>query len=296
MNNHLVYEKRIVAFVDILGFKTLIDDSKTDTTIRKTIKSVVNTIYNVKEQKAGRNNEGVFVSTFSDSAVISYPANKRDSLFHLLMDVILLQLSLGRWGIMIRGGIAIGDVYHDDKTIFGPAMNDAYYLESTVAQFPRVVIMRNTLDLGIELTVDNREYSYKYDHNDIMDCVKKDDYNDDKSDSNPNLYFVDFLRQDQELNYYGDEYYEWLKEFRQSIITGLNRYSEASDEYAEMSDEDKKIASRVFKKYRWMLNYWNSVVTDDRAAFPVPNIDIKHQIEFRNNYRKLEIKKRYPYS
>ena len=284
--NNAIYEKRIVAFVDILGFSTMIEDSKADTPLRRKIKRAMEII----RRAADSEYEDKKVSTFSDSAVISYRLQSRSSLFYLLMDVIHLQLELGTLGIMIRGGIAIGDCFHDGKIIFGPAMNEAYRLESKVAQWPRVVITSATLKVGISASVDTKAYALKYDLKDIMGCLKQDDYDEEVND--PDLYFVDFLRQPQELTDFGDEYFEWLRGFRVAIIEGLNRYGPKSEDELEMGRAD---ADKVFKKYRWILNYWNSVVGDDNAALPVPDIDPEYQKAFREQYKKLKIRKRYPY-
>lgn len=295
-NPKAVYEKRIVAFLDILGFSTMIEDSKVDTTLRVKIKNAMEIIYRVKEEygddKGFESATGIRVTTFSDSIVISYPANKHDGLFLLLINIIHLQLELGALGIMIRGGIAIGDVYHDGRMIFGPAMNDAYALESKMAVYPRVVITEDTLKMGIDGTADHSPYGLKYDLEDIIGCVKNTDYEDDgKSD----LYFVDFLTKSDEITDFGDEYFDWLKRFRAALVDGLNRYSKSGEDYKNLSSGEKKIHKSVFKKYRWMLKYWNSVILDDDAYFPVPDIDKEYQVAFRENYKKLSIKKQYPY-
>lgn len=284
MVNKAIYEKRIVAFVDILGFKTMIEDSEIDIELRKKIKKAVEFI---RESARTEEDSVRKVSTFSDSAVISYRL-KESSLFYLLLDIIRLQLGLGALGIMIRGGIAIGDCYHDGNIIFGPAMNEAYRLESKVAKWPRVVIMPNTLELALRETIDRNPYGMVYDLEEIKSLLKVDEY---KIEEDDDLFFVDFLRQSEELVEFGDEYYNWLRDFRQSLIDGLNRYSSANDDL-EIS---KTEADKVFKKYRWLLNYWNSVVEDDEANMPVPAIDPDNQRKFRENYKKLRIKKQFPY-
>jgi hypothetical protein len=40
----------------------------------------------------------------------------------------------------IRGGVTVGDIVHDEHVVFGPALNRAYYLESQVADKPRIVL------------------------------------------------------------------------------------------------------------------------------------------------------------
>ena len=47
-----VYEKRIVAFVDILGFKTIIDDSVCDTSLRRKVLEATEIIHSRREVNA----------------------------------------------------------------------------------------------------------------------------------------------------------------------------------------------------------------------------------------------------
>lgn len=46
---------------------------------------------------------------------------------------------------MLRGGIDIGLVYHDDSFIFGSGMISAYLLESEVSKYPRITISQNAI-------------------------------------------------------------------------------------------------------------------------------------------------------
>ncbi len=286
MVNKAVYEKRIVAFVDILGFRTMIEDSKTDIELRWKIKKAVEIIR--ESARADVDYSVRKVSTFSDSAVISYGV-KTSSLFYILLDIIHLQLGLGALGIVIRGGIAIGDCYHDGNIIFGPAMNEAYRLEQDVAKWPRVVIMADTLRQGLRETIDRNPYGKKYDIEEIRGLLKEDAYNEEAD--NHELFFVDFLRQSDELIDFGDEYFNWLRDFRVFLIASLNRYSPKNEDL----ENSKAEADRVFKKYRWLLGYWNSVVEDMNVILPVPAIDSENQKKFRENYKKLSIKKQFPY-
>lgn len=286
-HNKLVYTKRIIAFVDILGFSTFISDSISDTTVRRKLLKATELIHKIKE----RHDEKCQISTFSDSAVISYPLDLHGSLFNILVDVIHLQLWLGQIGIMIRGGITIGDLYHDGDILFGPAMNEAYRLESKVATYPRVIIESDILKKAYKSSCEKNPYGDESEWRDIMSCVKGDDYTEEKNDAD--IFFVDFLHQDKELYEFGDEYLEWLRDFRVAIVEGLNRYSRSSKEYQIMHSDEQRLADKIFKKYRWIREYWNSVVTDENAFFPVPDID--DQKGFREQYKKLKIRYRYPY-
>src|ERR1700756_3728702 len=48
-------------------------------------------------------------------------------------------------GFLIRGGIALGGLYHSSDIVFGEALIDAYRLESKVAVYPRILISPTVL-------------------------------------------------------------------------------------------------------------------------------------------------------
>lgn len=262
--NNPYYKERIIAFVDILGFKEKIAKSNITRMEAESIHRALNRIYKVKKDNEGSGfmnlkSQGVEVTTFSDSAVISYPAEK-DNLLFLILDLIHLQLDLTMDDVLIRGGLTIGDLYHDGNIVYGPAMNMAYKLESQVAIYPRIIVDKAAIE---------QYYAYvngdEYDLNDIESLLRRD---------RDGLFYVDMLNQDQEMNDAGTEYYEWLSVLRNIIITGLSH---------------KDIAVKV--KYQWLQEYFNEVVTDGEAYFPVPDealYDDKN--EFRKAYASLEIK------
>src|ERR1700734_1453383 len=43
-------------------------------------------------------------------------------------------------GFLLRGGITVGEVVHDDECVFGPGLVRAYELESKKAYYPRFVL------------------------------------------------------------------------------------------------------------------------------------------------------------
>lgn len=44
------------------------------------------------------------------------------------------------YGFFFRGGVTIGDLFHDGHIVFGPALNQAYDLESKKAVYPRAIL------------------------------------------------------------------------------------------------------------------------------------------------------------
>jgi hypothetical protein len=137
---------------------------------------------------------------------------------------------------LIRGGICKGELYHDGSVIFGPAFIEAYRLESTVANFPRVV-------LGADAYSDALQYG-----------------NDDdrwKHDFDCDLRFSDD----------GPVHVHVLKRF-----ANLNRQEPASldaDEVAQAQIAESALQSiintsmhepRHFGKVKWFAVYWNGTV------------------------------------
>lgn len=268
------FTERIVAFVDIMGFKNLVQESLNSPDTADCLHKALKRIYNLKAANDEMENilslreYGVEITAFSDSAVISYPIDYEGGFFMILLDVIHLQLELACYGILIRGGIAIGELYHDGHIVYGPAMNEAYRLESQEAVYPRVIVEEKTILEGIEKTFASQngpELEAEY----VRSCIRRDE--DGK-------YFLDMLRQPQELSDFGDEYYLWLSRVRRIIIKGLN---------------ENACRPHVLSKYKWLRKYFNSVVADKNAYFPVPDSSIpKEQKKFRKAYGNLKIKKR----
>jgi hypothetical protein len=71
------------------------------------------------------------VSTFSDNVVISQKPGQTRRCF-------LLGAAIN--GFLLRGGVTVGDVVHEDEIVFGPGLNRAYYLERKIARYPRFVL------------------------------------------------------------------------------------------------------------------------------------------------------------
>ena len=159
MSSPAGYEERYCLFLDILGFQSHVDDSvnrKLDLKNAMTfmrLKSALSGIYeevNYREsiEVAGKSRlSSRRVSQFSDSVVVSYLKNELNGagVSSMLFDIHRLQLRLVSSGILLRGAISSGLLYHDEKLIFGPALNEAVALEK-LASYPRVIFEGQILD------------------------------------------------------------------------------------------------------------------------------------------------------
>ncbi|MBI2842888.1 MAG: hypothetical protein HYX78_05765 [Armatimonadetes bacterium] len=147
--NQVVYTKCIVAFLDICGFRTHIEQSETDPSKAENILSVMKKAQRLAKQVKHLNtvytDSGDRMTVFSDSIILSQPIQVQDSgtLLLFLLRVAGIQLELLAHSYILRGGIAYGDTYHDEGIAFGPALIEAYDLER-IADKPRVII-KNTV-------------------------------------------------------------------------------------------------------------------------------------------------------
>ena len=139
------YTERVIAFIDVLGFGSLVFESATSSTaegesIRRISDAILHSLDRLKETLIP---SGGFVFTqFSDSFVISTDGNNSArssdlSAFASAVDVVIhcfLDSNL-----LLRGGITRGKLIHNKRLLFGPAMNRAYDLERLVARVPRII-------------------------------------------------------------------------------------------------------------------------------------------------------------
>ncbi len=80
--------------------------------------------------------------SISDAVAIS-TAVSRFGLIEVLRTLEVLTGGLLQHGYFIRGALVKGQLYHDDKMIFGEALVRAYQLESEVVRYPRVMVTRD---------------------------------------------------------------------------------------------------------------------------------------------------------
>lgn len=146
------YDKRLVAFLDILGFGNIIkksaNNAKAVTTIHKLLHDAAKHAslprdYSFKHLKIDINK--CVTRNFSDTVTISCPFESFDYLNFMVGWVEIFQhLMWERHSAFLRGGIVYGKLYDSKELIFGPALIKAYELEKK-AIWPRVIIHKNVI-------------------------------------------------------------------------------------------------------------------------------------------------------
>ncbi len=300
-------EECCVAFIDILGFKNLIkNDIDRVILALRDIELFCKSVYrfpmksdNTYRRESYLDSEELLeylpsVTMFSDSIVIS---QKFDDFFDFSEFVSLisaLQFELLSKGILIRGGISIGTLFHKDRYIFGDGLISAYYLESSKAIYPRIII-DNSLVERLEKTYDEQYEKY------ISDYIR---YGKNKSYLTPegiDLLFTiyPFVTRDVDGCYYIDY-------FKENFIGDLGANREFFEESMRLlTDFWKETMSKIkdyilqglanadskdLPKYEWLKKKFNKTLRWGLSSYNNAFHNLDEKEEFYKKWDKAYIK------
>jgi hypothetical protein len=175
------------------------------------------------------------VTQFSDSVVISYRKDEQNGsgVSSILLDVHRIQLDLIHSGVLLRGAITSGLLFHDAHLVFGPALNEAVALEK-LASYPRVILDGQILEeVGLK---NSRQSSKKMEYSRSTRSKVTRDFD--------GLYYVDYF------NVYPDDFNKDLYELRKyleslrNLVKGL----------ANTKDPSLKV------KHSWLRTKFNDMI------------------------------------
>ena len=146
------YSERYCAFIDILGFRGLIDDLEKGRISLGDVYRALSAVHSPKPALR-RIEADLKYQRISDAIAISAAPNA-PGLDALCTAAEELSRMLLRSGYFARGGITKGRLYHDQNMVFGPAQVEAYRLESEVAKYPRILIPRSVATEGLNYSKD----------------------------------------------------------------------------------------------------------------------------------------------
>lgn len=165
-----MYENRITAFIDILGFRNIIQKTTQNDEYAKQILAVLNSMKSeeiikemfveINEKEADeekmqellkmqsllseqmRKESSLQVTHFSDSIVISIGLENDMYAMSMIEYVVRLIYRLWRdFKILIRGAIVVDKFVHiENGAIIGPALVKAYDYETNLANYPRIIL------------------------------------------------------------------------------------------------------------------------------------------------------------
>lgn len=217
--------RSIIAFIDILGFKELINSKDPDKNLNKIYSSFLKCFNETTAFSIAT------IKTFSDNILFVFPEVEEGNLGSIFITLSALQRELLLEGFVIRGAITVGEIHVGDNIIFGKGLVDAYNLESKSAIMPRIILSSEAMILCQEyLKCYAREFDDPYAKSLLQDV--------------DGFWFLNYLdNPSDDYEFYTDCEEGYLLSHKLFIEKRLEKYS---------SD------IRVFEKYVWLANYHNS--------------------------------------
>lgn len=242
----MTLENRAIAFIDILGFKDLMERMNSNpeivTTIHQILKGILLQEQSVYEDMPRALLKGTLeMTSFSDCVVIS---DLHKNFFSVMVSARALYLNLLRHGILSRGAITVGDVFHKGRIVFGEGLVAAYKLELSGAVYPRIIVpdeFRTHLDQSDA----SHGYNIKFAHTLAQD-----------SDG---LWYIQpfgYPRVLPKEKTSEDRTREYFNQFRKHLMNGLQRFEREGN-------------IPVLAKYRWLARRFNE-------SLEAEGIDIPH--------------------
>ena len=173
------YTNRVIAFIDILGFKDMIENKSKFSYIYEQLlflKGRENSekwnleLIEIEEDAQKKDvtrfdiSKSVICTCFSDTIVVSaeyIQENINEVVSTLIANISQFGAKLISEGILIRGAITIGELFHSkDGVIFGKALIDAHNLEKK-AKYPRI-ILSNKLISNLNYPCCSKRERYPY--------------------------------------------------------------------------------------------------------------------------------------
>jgi hypothetical protein len=152
-----LFEQRAVGFLDILGFKQLIEEAETSASGFQRLAG----LKAVLDAHVRFDNDGIALTVpeelkpryivISDSIILSAPLlhghkHLADGLAIVVVKAIQIAQKIIELGHLVRGGISVGNVWHDAHNIFGSGYINAYQIEQR-ANHPRVMLSPSAADI-----------------------------------------------------------------------------------------------------------------------------------------------------
>lgn len=270
------YENRIVAFIDILGFRELLNktmDKKgnDDESAINEIVSAYNAIRDIwdLDKKSDfldtKSSDSKKVSIFSDCLVISFEVSTPSEVFFTLLELKWLIMRLITRKILCRGAVSLGKFLHTENYLFGPALIEAYTLESKAAIYPRVILDSSVIEAGANNRANHHSFSQELEY--VQSLLEHD------SDG---MYYIDyFFKAQSELDdpeYDFPQYIDNLANIIRKGLMGSSHHSKAD----------------VRVKYSWMRERYNHMIDIVSNEETIKHLRESGKFELAEFYSKLK--------
>lgn len=247
------YQERIVVFLDFLGFKDHIDRTVKDPAHVARIARAIETVREFT--KPEEDWEDHVVTQFSDCIVLSYRIDRRSAVFDILMMMLQLQVELASQGFLVRGGITRGQLLHEESMVFGPALVEAYRMESKDAVYPRILV-------DPELVQVARNHPAHH-HSEADEAEYVQSFLMEDEDGKSYLNYIPWKAVVEDAGVDGEEWPGYMSSLSRILRDGL-----ASDDRA------------VLNKMLWLHRQYRAAIDEFLVPMPASEEIAKHQYFF----------------
>ncbi len=172
-------EEYVVAFIDILGAsKKIKEDSENSLNImHKVYQNALSHCEKIYDNEIAIKLKPI-VKIYSDNIVVAVstkPYGQNPAFVSVAILSAVIQHEFLQYNYLIRGGISMGDFFADEIMLWGNALLDAYYVESQISIYPRIVVHPETVS-KLDLALDESRQNW----------IKQD------SDG---LFFIDYMQE-----------------------------------------------------------------------------------------------------
>jgi hypothetical protein len=227
------YPIRYVAFIDILGFRNLISRLDKDETLLEEVCKLLSEVHHPREALNDLFKGSDFKSATISDAVALSAAPTPAGLGNLIAATEMLANKLLLLGYFIRGAIVKDRLFHNAEMVLGAGLVRAYTYESSVANYPRIMLTR-------EIVTDIEEFQKVGKWTDIYaKCARR------SRDGPHYLHILRFLERVKKLD--GKDKEKTLAQVIKVRDLLEKRLDEAVDSPAH------------YQKIHWFADYWNDV-------------------------------------
>jgi hypothetical protein len=175
------YEDCFVAFLDILGFARLVNESVGKPETLQSIITAMKVVGDIPRQGEKQIRRGSSSRTlqlrsrfFSDTLVF-FLKKKPNDIAQLFFVIRYLQDQLWQSGFCLRGSIVLGQMYwsNDSNVTVGPGLIDAYKQENGIAIYPRITVSPQLRSYIAQNECDSVPFSASKDTR-LLDLIRTD--------------------------------------------------------------------------------------------------------------------------
>jgi hypothetical protein len=223
----LDYRRKLVAYIDVLGFKELIPENLQEEQKKERIEEYFKTVLALLSVLSKRK-EPLEKLLLSDTILLTYPTQETPSIREfqeIALAIGRVQYALALKGIWTRGALTRGEIDLRSKRniVVGPALVRAYQLEKE-AKYPRVIVDPAIL------------YQYKMPREEFVTAVNEHNTEDWK----------------EQILHVSDQNEPMYIHFLGGLASGRRP---ACDAIYENVRKVMYLSQTHYDKYRWLVNY-----------------------------------------